>query len=358
MSEPLPRAPDPTTRSPRTRDVDQRAGARGDRRAGRAGDHERFAHYVRKEKILDSAISGKPVIALCGKVWVPGPGPEQVPGLPRSARRSTRVFVSRRTATRTRAARAPAAVASGASAATPAAAARDGGPSRPSSLPSTHASSSAASQPAAGVPRACALGDREQAARLAGRGRWSSTSPAQPRDFLAVATPGAGKTTFALTPRLLAAAPPRRAAGDRRRADRAPQEAVGGAAAPRGHQAGPRVQHAGPARPGVPRRRGDVRAGRRAARCCTATAREQRKTLVILDEIHHGGDAQVLGRGMPGGVRARHPPARADRHAVPVRHRPDPVRARTRRAATASGAPRPTTPTATATRSPTASCGP
>ena len=39
------------------------------------GDHERFAHYVRKEKILESALSGDPVIALCGKVWVPGRDP-------------------------------------------------------------------------------------------------------------------------------------------------------------------------------------------------------------------------------------------------------------------------------------------
>ena len=46
------------------------------------GDHERFSHYVRKEKILESALSGDPVVALCGKVWVPGPRPEEVPGLP------------------------------------------------------------------------------------------------------------------------------------------------------------------------------------------------------------------------------------------------------------------------------------
>ena len=43
------------------------------------GDHERFSHYVRKEKILDSALSGKPVIALCGKVWVPGRDPKKFP---------------------------------------------------------------------------------------------------------------------------------------------------------------------------------------------------------------------------------------------------------------------------------------
>ncbi len=46
------------------------------------GDHERFAHYVRKEKILSSAMSGSPVIALCGKVWVPGRDPNKFPVCP------------------------------------------------------------------------------------------------------------------------------------------------------------------------------------------------------------------------------------------------------------------------------------
>ena len=46
------------------------------------GDHERFAHYVRKEKILESAVSGSPVIALCGKVWVPGRDPNKFPVCP------------------------------------------------------------------------------------------------------------------------------------------------------------------------------------------------------------------------------------------------------------------------------------
>jgi hypothetical protein len=46
------------------------------------GDHERFAHYVRKEKILESALSGDPVVALCGKVWVPGRDPSKFPVCP------------------------------------------------------------------------------------------------------------------------------------------------------------------------------------------------------------------------------------------------------------------------------------
>lgn len=46
------------------------------------GDHERFAHYVRKEKILESAMSGDPVTALCGKIWIPGRDPEKFPVCP------------------------------------------------------------------------------------------------------------------------------------------------------------------------------------------------------------------------------------------------------------------------------------
>jgi len=46
------------------------------------GDHERFSHYVRKEKILESALSGEPVVALCGKVWVPTRDPDRFPVCP------------------------------------------------------------------------------------------------------------------------------------------------------------------------------------------------------------------------------------------------------------------------------------
>ena len=46
------------------------------------GDHERFSHYVRKEKIVESAVMGTPVIALCGKVWVPGRDPKKFPVCP------------------------------------------------------------------------------------------------------------------------------------------------------------------------------------------------------------------------------------------------------------------------------------
>lgn len=46
------------------------------------GDHERFSHYVPKEKILESAMTGKPVRALCGKKWTPSRDPEKFPVCP------------------------------------------------------------------------------------------------------------------------------------------------------------------------------------------------------------------------------------------------------------------------------------
>jgi len=46
------------------------------------GDHERFAHYVKKDKIVESAVTGSPITALCGKVWVPGRDPSRFPVCP------------------------------------------------------------------------------------------------------------------------------------------------------------------------------------------------------------------------------------------------------------------------------------
>lgn len=46
------------------------------------GDHDRFAHYVRKEKIVESAVMGLPVVALCGKTWIPGRDPSKFPVCP------------------------------------------------------------------------------------------------------------------------------------------------------------------------------------------------------------------------------------------------------------------------------------
>ncbi|MDO9485227.1 MAG: DUF3039 domain-containing protein [Actinomycetota bacterium] len=46
------------------------------------GDHERFAHFVEKAKIVESAVTGEPVKALCGKVWIPGRDPSRFPICP------------------------------------------------------------------------------------------------------------------------------------------------------------------------------------------------------------------------------------------------------------------------------------
>ena len=46
------------------------------------GDHERYSHYVRKDKVVESAVMGNPVVALCGKVWIPSRDPEKFPVCP------------------------------------------------------------------------------------------------------------------------------------------------------------------------------------------------------------------------------------------------------------------------------------
>ena len=46
------------------------------------GDHERFSHYVDKNKVMESAVTGKPVRALCGKKWIPNRDPQKFPVCP------------------------------------------------------------------------------------------------------------------------------------------------------------------------------------------------------------------------------------------------------------------------------------
>ncbi|HEY8456988.1 MAG TPA: DUF3039 domain-containing protein [Actinopolymorphaceae bacterium] len=46
------------------------------------GDHERFSHYVPKDKLVEAMVTGTPVVALCGKVWVPSRDPEKFPVCP------------------------------------------------------------------------------------------------------------------------------------------------------------------------------------------------------------------------------------------------------------------------------------
>ncbi|CAI9407492.1 hypothetical protein AESSP_01832 [Aestuariimicrobium sp. T2.26MG-19.2B] len=46
------------------------------------GDHERFSHYVPKAKLTEAMVMGTPVVALCGKVWVPHRNPDKYPVCP------------------------------------------------------------------------------------------------------------------------------------------------------------------------------------------------------------------------------------------------------------------------------------
>ena len=46
------------------------------------GDHEKFSHYVDKHKLTEAMVMGTPVVALCGKVWVPSRAPEKFPVCP------------------------------------------------------------------------------------------------------------------------------------------------------------------------------------------------------------------------------------------------------------------------------------
>jgi hypothetical protein len=46
------------------------------------GDHERFSHFVPKDRLMDAMVNGTPVVALCGKVWVPSRDPERFPTCP------------------------------------------------------------------------------------------------------------------------------------------------------------------------------------------------------------------------------------------------------------------------------------
>ncbi|KAA1424272.1 DUF3039 domain-containing protein [Nocardioides antri] len=46
------------------------------------GDHERFSHYVEKDKLTEAMVMGTPVRALCGKIWVPSRAPEKFPVCP------------------------------------------------------------------------------------------------------------------------------------------------------------------------------------------------------------------------------------------------------------------------------------
>ncbi len=66
-----------TTPSTTTTPVEERTTQRYD-----DGDHDRFSHYVPRDKLMQAMVEGIPVRALCGKLWVPSRDPERYPICP------------------------------------------------------------------------------------------------------------------------------------------------------------------------------------------------------------------------------------------------------------------------------------
>jgi hypothetical protein len=46
------------------------------------GDHDRFAHYCKKGDIVRAHVTGEPIVALCGKKWIPSRDPSRYPVCP------------------------------------------------------------------------------------------------------------------------------------------------------------------------------------------------------------------------------------------------------------------------------------
>ena len=58
------------------------------------GEHDRFAHYVRKADIVKANVEGVPVVALCGKKWIPNRDPDRYPVCPTCKEIKARLFGS------------------------------------------------------------------------------------------------------------------------------------------------------------------------------------------------------------------------------------------------------------------------
>lgn len=43
------------------------------------GGHDRFSHYVEKNEATEAAVNGWPIIALCGKIFIPSRDPDKYP---------------------------------------------------------------------------------------------------------------------------------------------------------------------------------------------------------------------------------------------------------------------------------------
>ena len=52
-------------------DLDEKTAEDLKRKLQEPGDHERMAHYVDKNELMEATVNGTPLVALCGKKWVP-----------------------------------------------------------------------------------------------------------------------------------------------------------------------------------------------------------------------------------------------------------------------------------------------
>ena len=53
-----------------------------------------FSHYAEKDEITQALVLGIPVVALCGKVWVPHRNPDKYPICPRCKKIHDALFLS------------------------------------------------------------------------------------------------------------------------------------------------------------------------------------------------------------------------------------------------------------------------
>jgi hypothetical protein len=58
------------------------------------GDDEKFAHYAEAASVTEGYIMGTPVIALCGKVFIPSRNPERLKICPTCKEVMDSVFLS------------------------------------------------------------------------------------------------------------------------------------------------------------------------------------------------------------------------------------------------------------------------
>ena len=47
-----------------------------------AGEEKRYAHYAEKTSVTEGYVLGTPVLAVCGKLFIPSRDPKKVPTLP------------------------------------------------------------------------------------------------------------------------------------------------------------------------------------------------------------------------------------------------------------------------------------